>query len=78
MMKSDSEQRTAGKESDLQKVMLVNIAEKRELGYWARAIRIPEEELMELVKRVGPSLQAILREVTLKDIRDREFEAGGK
>lgn len=78
MMKSDAERRPAGQESDRQEAMLVNITEKRELGYWARAIRIPEDELMELVKTVGPSLQAILREATLKDIRDREIEAGGK
>ena len=55
---------------------IVNIADKRELNYWARAMRIREDELLEIVKRVGSSLPAILREVTLKDIRDRGFTAG--
>lgn len=78
MMKRETEQGMISEGSDGQDAQLVNVTKKRELAYWARAIRIREEELLELVKTVGPSLQAILREVTLKDIRDRGFSAGGE
>jgi len=75
-MERDTERGMIGAESTRLDEQVVNVAEKQELTYWARAIRIREEELLEIVKRVGPSLTAILREVTLKDIRDRGFTAG--
>jgi len=55
---------------------LVDVAEKQELAYWARAIQISEEELVNIVKAVGPSLKAVMRAVILKDIRDRDFTPG--
>lgn len=55
---------------------VVNVKEKQELAYWARAIQVTEDELVGLVEAVGPSLQAIMRAVILKDIRKRGFNAG--
>lgn len=55
---------------------MVNVQEKEELAYWARAIQVTEDELVGLVEAVGPSLQAIMRAVILKDIRHRGITAG--
>lgn len=75
-MKQDTESGMISEESTRLDARIVNIADKRELNYWARAMRIRKDELLEIVKRVGSSLPAILREVTLNDIRDRGFTAG--
>ena len=55
---------------------MVNVWEKEELAYWAQAIQVSEDELIGLVETVGPSLQAIMRAVILKDIRSRGFTPG--
>jgi len=55
---------------------MVNVQEKEELAYWARAIQITEDELVGVVEEVGPSLQAVMRAVILKDIRHRGITAG--
>ncbi|HDP95418.1 MAG TPA: DUF3606 domain-containing protein [Candidatus Aminicenantes bacterium] len=78
MVKHEAGRETVIKGKDRQGALLVNVSEKRELAYCARAIRIGEDELLKIVKTVGPSIQAILREAILKEIRDRGFLAEGR